>query len=61
MDTKKKKKLIIAAIVAVVIIGVILYLHFAPVWTSVVNIIVGAGGIVIGWIAHVLYNKYIKE
>lgn len=60
MDTKTKKKLIFAAIVVAVIIGVILYLHFAPVWTSVVNIIVGAGGIVIGWIAHILYNKYIK-
>jgi hypothetical protein len=61
MDTRTKKKLIIAAIVAVVIIGVILYLHFAPVWTSVVNVVVVAVGIVVGWIAHVLYNKYIKE
>lgn len=61
MDARTKKKLIIAAIVAVVIIGVIFYLHFVPVWTSVVNVVVAVVDIVVGWIAHVLYNKYIKE
>lgn len=61
MNIKTKKRLIIAAIVVVVIIGVILYLHFSPVWISIVNVVFTMIGLVIGWISHILYNKYIKS
>lgn len=57
------KKTVIWTIVVVflVIVGVIIYTHGVPVWVSISNLIVAAAGIVLGWIAHVLYNKYIKE
>lgn len=57
------KKTIIWSIVIViaVVIGVIIYTHGVPVWVSISNVIVLVVGVVLGWIAHVLYNKYIKE
>ena len=57
----KKKTIIWAAIIVAVVIGVLVYMHYTPVWVSISNVIFGAGGIIIGWIAHVLYNKYVKE
>lgn len=57
-----KKTIIWSIVVAVVVVlGVILYTHGVPVWVSIANVISAAVGIVLGWIAHVLYNKYIKE
>lgn len=57
-----KKTIIWSIVVAVVVVlGVILYTHGVPVWVSITNVISAAVGIVLGWIAHVLYNKYIKE
>lgn len=57
------KKTIIWSIVIViaVVIGVIIYTHGVPVWVSISNVITLVVGVVLGWIAHVLYNKYIKE
>lgn len=57
------KKTIIWSIVIViaVVIGVIIYTHGVPVWVSISNVIALVVGVVLGWIAHVLYNKYIKE
>ena len=57
----KKKTIIWIAIIAVIVIGVPVYMHYTPVWVSISNVIFGAVGITIGWIAHVLYNKYVKE
>lgn len=57
----KKKTIIWIAIIVVAIIGVLLYMHYTPVWVSISGIIAFAIGAVVGWIAHVLYNKYIKE
>lgn len=56
-----KKTIIFTAVIVVVIIGVLLYMHYAPVWVSISNILSFAIGVVLGWIAHVLYNKYVKE
>lgn len=58
-----KKRTIIWTVVIViaVVIGALVYLHYTPVWVSISNVVSGAIGIVVGWIAHVLYNKYIKE
>ena len=57
----KKKTIIRVAIIVAVVIGALVYMHYTPVWVSISNVIFGAVGITIGWIAHVLYNKYIKE
>lgn len=57
-----KKKIIIWIIVLVVLsIATILYFHYAPVWASISVLISSAIGVVVGWIAHILYNKYVKN
>lgn len=57
----KKKTIIWITVIVAVVIGVLVYMHYTPVWVSISNVICGAAGVVVGWIAHVLYNKYIKE
>lgn len=57
----KKKTIIWIAVIVAVVIGVLVYMHYTPVWVSISNVICGAAGVVVGWIAHVLYDKYIKE
>lgn len=57
----KKKTIIWIAVIVAVVIGVLVYMHYTPVWVSISNVICGAAGVAVGWIAHVLYNKYIKE
>ena len=57
----KKKTIIWIAVIVAVVIGVLVYMHYTPVCVSISNVIFGAVGIAIGWIAHVLYNKYVKE
>lgn len=57
----KKKTIIWIAVIVAVVIGVLVYMHYTPVWVSISNVICAAVGVVLGWIAHVLYNKYIKE
>lgn len=56
-----KKTIIWIAVIVAVVIGVLVYMHYTPVWVSISNVICGAAGVVVGWIANVLYNKYIKE
>ena len=55
----KKTIIILAVVVAVVILGV-LYSKFTPVWASLTSVACAAGGLVVGWIAHILYAKYVK-
>ena len=57
----KKKTIIWVAVIVAVVIGVLVYMHYTPVWVSISNVVCACGGVVLGWIAHVLYNKYIKE
>ena len=45
----------------VLIIGLAIYLKYAPFGVTVVTVIVGLGGIVAGWLAKVLYDRYVKE
>lgn len=53
-----KKKLIITAVVAVVVIvGVLLYMHYSPVWVNISNV----AAVIAGWYARVLYAKYVIE
>lgn len=55
----KKTIIITAAIIVAVALGV-LYFKFTPVWASLTTVVAAAGGLVVGWIAHILYAKYVK-
>ena len=56
-----KKKIIFRVVVAIVIIALGIYLKYAAFGTTVVTVFVGLGGIVLGWIGKVMYDRYIKE
>lgn len=34
--------------------------HYAPVWVSITNLVALSVGVVLGWIANVAYNKFVK-
>lgn len=56
-----KKKLIIAAIVIAIIVGVMLYLHYIPFWVNLTTVVSFGVGAVVGWVAHMVYNKYFRK
>lgn len=56
-----KKKLIFWAVVVVLLIGLGLWLKYTSFRVPVVTILVGLGGIALGWIGKVLYDRYVKE
>ena len=56
-----KKKLIFTAIVVMILIGLGLWLKYTSFGVTVVTILVGLGGIVLGWIGKILYDRYVKE
>lgn len=56
-----KKQIFFWLIVAIIAIGIGLYLKFAGFGDTLMSLLIGAIGIIIGWIAKCFYNKYIKE
>lgn len=56
-----KKKIIFWAVVVVLLVALGIFLKYASLGVTVVTILVGLGGIVLGWIAHILYGKYVKQ
>ena len=56
-----KKKIIFWVVVAIVIIALGIYRKYAAFGTTVVTVLVGLGGIVLGWIGRILYGKYVKQ
>ena len=56
-----KKKIIFWVVVAIVIIALGIYLKYDASGTTVVTVLVGLGGIVLGWIGRILYGKYVKQ
>lgn len=56
-----KKKIIFWVVVTIVIIALGIYLKYAAFGTTVVTVLVGLGGIALGWIGRILYGKYVKE
>lgn len=56
-----KKKIIFWVVVTIVIIALGIYLKYAAFGTTVVTVLVGLGGIVLGWIGRILYGKYVKQ
>lgn len=56
-----KKKIIFWVVVAIVIIALGIYLKYAAFGTTVVTVLVGLGGIVLGWIGRILYCKYVQQ
>lgn len=57
----KTRKIIFWVVVAVLVIGLGIYLKNASFGATEITIIVGAAGLVLGWIARMLYCRYIKE
>lgn len=58
--TTKTKKIIFWVVIALLVIGIGLYLKFANFGDMLMSILIGACGIVAGWLAHIFYAKYIK-
>lgn len=56
-----KQKIIYAAIAVVALVGIMLYVHYVPIWNSVTNLISLCVGSIIGWVAHILYLKLFKK
>lgn len=56
-----KKKIIFWVIVVVLAIGLGLYLKYASFGATVITIVVCACGVVVGWLAKYLYDRYVKE
>lgn len=56
-----KKKIIFWAVVVVLLIGLGLWLKYTSFGVTIVTILVGLGGIAAGWLAKMLYDRYIKE
>lgn len=56
-----KKKIIFWAVIVVLLIGLGLWLKYTSFGVTVVTILVGLGGIAAGWLAKMLYDRYIKE
>lgn len=56
-----KRKIIFWAVVVLLLIGLGLWLKYTSFGVTVVTILVGLGGIVAGWLAKMLYDRYIKE
>lgn len=56
-----KKKIVFWAIVIVLLIGLGLWLKYTSFGVTLVTILVGAAGLVVGWIAKILYDKYVKD
>lgn len=59
--TTKTKKIIFWAVIAALVLGMFLYLLFANPGNVLMSIIYGCGGIVVGWVAHVLYARYVNK
>ena len=56
-----KKRIIFWAVVVVLLIGLGLWLKYTSFGVTVVTILVGLGGIVLGWIGKNLYDRYVEE
>lgn len=52
---------IIAGVIAAVIICIVLFVKYAPVWVSLVSAGTFLIGVISGWVARVMYCKYIKQ
>lgn len=56
-----KKKIIFWCIVILAVIVVIVFMKFSPLWVSLTTVVSFGAGAVIGWVAKILYDKYIKQ
>ena len=56
----KKKTIIWIAVAVLAVIGILLYMHYIPVWVSLSNLVVAVGGVIAGWILHILHILYVK-
>ena len=59
--TTKVKKIIFWVIVVVLLIGLGLWLKYTSFSVTVVTILVGLGGIVLGWAGKYAYDRFIAR
>lgn len=55
------KQLIFWIVISIVFVGIGIYLKYASTGATVMALLVGITGIVIGWIARILYVKYVSD
>lgn len=56
-----KRKIIFWAVVVMLLIGLGLWLKYTSFGVTVVTVLVGLGGIILGWFGKILYDKYVTE
>ena len=55
------KQLIFWIVILMVFIGIGIYLKYASTGATMMALLVGTTGIVVGWVARILYVKYVSD
>lgn len=55
------KQLIFWIVILVLFIGIGIYLKYASTGATMMALIIGITGIVVGWVARILYVKYVSD
>ena len=58
--TTRTRQIIFWGVLAAIVIAAMLCVKFMPLWASLSTLIAFFGGALVGWAAHVLYQKYVK-
>lgn len=55
------KKLIFWIVIIALFVGIGIYLKYASTGATIMALLIGFAGIVIGWVARILYVKYVLD
>lgn len=55
------KQLIFWIVILMVFVGIGIYLKYASTGATMMALLVGITGIVVGWVARILYVKYVTD
>ena len=55
------KKLIFWIVITILVLGIFIYFKYAPTGAAIMALLIGLAGIVVGWIARILYVKYVSD
>lgn len=58
--TTRTRQIIFWGVLAAIVIAAMLCVKFMPLWASFTTLAAFLGGAVVGWAAHVLYQKYVR-
>lgn len=56
-----KRTIIFIAVIVAIIVALCVATHYLPVWFSITTVVAFLVGGVCGWLAKVLYDKYVKK